>query len=1314
MSSAGQALGGLAGAVVGFFVGGPPGAVYGAQIGIMAGGYLDPPKGPHSEVGRLNDTAQQTAAYGVELPHGFASHAYAGNCFWIENDSLREVATDETQGGKGGGGGATVTTYTYYGTCAFSLRKLLPGQTVALRRLWLGGKLFYDAGSNDYGAIIESNARAQYFTFYNGSATQMPDDRMQATLGAGNVPAWRGLAYIVFKDLPLADYGNSIVGLQVKAELVDASYAPTTSTLATFPLPPAERIEFSTVRFAADKVIRTSLVTTSDIVLISTCVQEAHYTASAMETYRGDLPPYADSWYTSKLPVFAMQSDEDTLLVQMFKAPTQTRLVKFDQAGNTLFETDYIDTSALPYVGARGIFSNGQMYLVADGQKIYEVDSTGVVASSAATYDANFAGASENYIFAASKATGSATVYKIARSDLSLVATYTAAINATTMLISVESDDVFYTLANTGASNRPVYRWENGVAADTGLRYSGQFDSAYIRLHGLSPTLAYVMSTNNATLVTTLYALHMAMTATSSNLADVIEAECLRSKLLTSSDIDVSAISATVRGYQVRQFGSPRAALEPLQAVWPFDVVPSGYQIKFVPRGGASVATIASGELDARRAGEAPGVRIERTIEMDSQLPQRVVVEYVDGDREYAAGPPGISFRKNTDTVATRNLSLSVVLTADEAAGVAETLLRMYWIERDTVSFTAPPTRRGIEAGDVVTITDDNASFDVRLTEAEYLPDSRIRCTGRFAAAAVYSPVQLGQAGQSVSAPLTMVGDSLAVPLDIPCLVSSQNTYGYPVAMTGYLSGWPGGTLVKSDDLGQTWSAVEGFPTPASKIGIVIDAITSVQTSFKDSMQTLNAFFYGDAVLSSVTELQMFNGANHFAYGVDGRWEIIAAQNCVQQANGSWILSDLLHGRFGTEWAIPLHVPYDQIVLLDQNTVHFIASNLQSIGADKLMRAVTKGRSIDQASDIAFSYDAVNLTPLSPCDLNGHRHPTTGDWTISWTPRSRLPVEPFSGIAAPLGEATETYELEVWDATFTTLKRTISGLTTPTAQYTAAYETADFGVTQSSLPLKVRQLSAIVGRGYPLVDSLARSKSSIYDLMMFGLHGDGANGSTVFTDYTGKTFTGNGNAQISTAIATAFNGTSIRLDGTGDYLSCPYHASFDAGTNKAALRIRFYLLGNSTLSAGVRHATLISATSTAVDSTLTGFGLYVLGDASTTGTGIAFETYGGSSKYTSVKWTGTVTQSAWHWIEIDIDASGNRYLFLDGTLLSTTTTNGGGGAYLPFNAAGNPLYIGRTRMVGNLSELYGHVEEVIGINGELLNTTTHTPPAVPF
>lgn len=49
-----------------------------------------------------------------------------------------------------------------------------------------------------------------YITFYYGSATQDPDPLITAAKGAGNAPAYRGLAYVVISDLELSNYGNRI------------------------------------------------------------------------------------------------------------------------------------------------------------------------------------------------------------------------------------------------------------------------------------------------------------------------------------------------------------------------------------------------------------------------------------------------------------------------------------------------------------------------------------------------------------------------------------------------------------------------------------------------------------------------------------------------------------------------------------------------------------------------------------------------------------------------------------------------------------------------------------------------------------------------------------------------------------------------------------------------------------------------------------------------------------------------------------------------------------------------------------------------
>ena len=215
--SGGQVIGGAVGAVAGFLLGGPTGALYGVQLGLMVGGYLDPPKGPTVNGPRLDDLTVQTSTYGAVIPRVYGTVTVNGNVFWLENNALKETVTKKKSGGKGGGSKTTTRTYTYSATFAVGLCK---GPIVGIRRIWIEADLFYDAESTDPVTIIASNAAATGFELYLGEDDQLPDARMQATLGAANTPAWRGLAYIVFYDLQLAPYGNSIAGAQVKVEIV--------------------------------------------------------------------------------------------------------------------------------------------------------------------------------------------------------------------------------------------------------------------------------------------------------------------------------------------------------------------------------------------------------------------------------------------------------------------------------------------------------------------------------------------------------------------------------------------------------------------------------------------------------------------------------------------------------------------------------------------------------------------------------------------------------------------------------------------------------------------------------------------------------------------------------------------------------------------------------------------------------------------------------------------------------------------------------------------------------------------------------------
>jgi hypothetical protein len=99
------------------------------------------------------------------------------------------------------------------------------------------------------------------------------------------------------------------------------------------------------------------------------------------------------------------------------------------------------------------------------------------------------------------------------------------------------------------------------------------------------------------------------------------------------------------------------------------------------------------------------------------------------------------------------------------------------------------------------------------------------------------------------------------------------------------------------------------------------------------------------------------------------------------------------------------------------------------------------------------------LKPLAPVHVAGRR---AGDGIhISWIRRTRIDGDGW-GVEAPLGEDVEAYALEILSGD--AVVRTIA-CSAPQALYAVADELADFGTAQTSLHLRVAQISATVGAG---------------------------------------------------------------------------------------------------------------------------------------------------------------------------------------------------------------------------------------------------------
>lgn len=154
---------------------------------------------------RLTDLTVQTSTDGAPLPIVYGTVRIAGNVIW--STGLEETATTHDVGGGSGGPGGSYTTYSYKTDVAIALCE---GPISAILRIWAGPKLIYDIGETAGLSELLSSNTLYNFRVYRGTETQEPDPLIESIEGANSTPAYKGIAYIVFEDLQLADFGNSL------------------------------------------------------------------------------------------------------------------------------------------------------------------------------------------------------------------------------------------------------------------------------------------------------------------------------------------------------------------------------------------------------------------------------------------------------------------------------------------------------------------------------------------------------------------------------------------------------------------------------------------------------------------------------------------------------------------------------------------------------------------------------------------------------------------------------------------------------------------------------------------------------------------------------------------------------------------------------------------------------------------------------------------------------------------------------------------------------------------------------------------------
>lgn len=552
------------------------------------------------------------------------------------------------------------------------------------------------------------------------------------------------------------------------------------------------------------------------------------------------------------------------------------------------------------------------------------------------------------------------------------------------------------------------------------------------------------------------------------DLRDVLESEMLRCEPLTAAHIDMSAAAGKlVHGFKAA--GSAAQACATLLDWYYLDLFCAD-KITCVLRGGAVEQTVPYGYTGAGQ-GDSSDPFAGLTRENDVERQRVTAVQYInllaDGEVDTQTGD-----RVGTGNE-TRQVNFSIYSKPTEAKGRADTITLDTRVaaHKASVRLGARHAARMQPASVVGLIDNKGNTYRVRVLRLVWnqgvydvdccLDDPNILSSVGIATEVDTSVIE-------VTAPA--IAEWLA--LDLPKLRPADNEPGYMGLVKTPASSAGARWLDSADNV--TYAARADYANDA-----VFGSVTAASGSFTpgplfDEGSSLTVYV-GDGVLTSATRAALLvnRELNAFAVGINGRLVLGQYRTATQLSAGVYTLTGFVNlGAKGTERYCASIVAGDRFARLGTQGTARIPRTLAQLGAAVYTKAVTIGRSETGVVGVPITPAGVSLKPLSTVHPRTLRNVTTGDIAITWTRRTRDDTR-FGGPlgdACPLGEANERYRVRLYTSgTFATLLRDLGTLTSAAVTYTSAQRTAD-GHTPITAPLylDVRQLSDVVGEGYPL------------------------------------------------------------------------------------------------------------------------------------------------------------------------------------------------------------------------------------------------------
>jgi len=558
---------------------------------------------------------------------------------------------------------------------------------------------------------------------------------------------------------------------------------------------------------------------------------------------------------------------------------------------------------------------------------------------------------------------------------------------------------------------------------------------------------------------------------------------------MDAGDIDTTDLDAiSLPGFFIGSSSTARGAIEPLASLYLFDGFESDFKLVFKQRGQASSRTITESQLAIKDTKSGDIMSEGRTQEVE--LPEQFSLTYSDKDNDYTqATQTAKRIQFPTSSMQSKNkvgMSLNIAVDNTTAKQQVEKAMYSSWVERRQYAMKFPWEQLDLDPSDVVTVAlDDGTEMEMRLNKLNVGTSFVIDADG-----VSQKPSQFLSTAEATAASGVLnqtIRSSKFVQswiVDSPLLRDSHDKIDRLSAphytfQSGFVDGGfrRGSTYFSNDGLTYIRATQMGNETP---YGSMITALGDPPFGNPHKIDRTNTLSLvvpvGSALLQSVTEIEMINGANSaMILKVDGTVEVIQFQNVTQEADGTFTLDTLLRGRRGTDTMTDDHQAGTKVLFLNlQGTTgsqYPVPVELNDLPT--YWKGLGAMQQYDQAQSITLTSNMRALMPYAPVHVKAVTNATDIDFT--WLRRNRTggQMRNSSG-TVPMTELTEEYEFEVYsDDTFTTIVSggtgtgSQTGLTTAAATYIAADIAIDFpGGIGPYIYVRVYQISDEVGRGF--------------------------------------------------------------------------------------------------------------------------------------------------------------------------------------------------------------------------------------------------------